>query len=191
VVQRRGAHIRLPVGEHASVAELLAASMIASANDAMVTLTIAASGSEEAFVAAANQKAQSLGASHTHLANATGLSGGTQYSTAENVAVLLQKAYNDPLLHPFLSQSSGVLTTLEGTTRQYKTTNDLLASYVPIEAGKTGFTYEAGENLAIITQSESGHLIGAVVLGSEHRFQDMKALMDWIERNYTFTRQVR
>lgn len=48
--QRLGANIKLPVGQHTTVDDLLSASLIASANDAAVSLAIAASGSEEAFV---------------------------------------------------------------------------------------------------------------------------------------------
>ncbi|MEX0650061.1 MAG: serine hydrolase [Candidatus Andersenbacteria bacterium] len=185
--QRLGAHIRLPVGEHATVSDLLAASAIASANDAMVTLAVASSGSEEAFARYASQYAKDhLGVYNTRLANATGLSGGDQFSTARDIKTLLIAAHQDSLIGPSLSKPSEVLTTVEGTRRAYETTNDLLGTYLPIVVGKTGYTIEAGENLAVITRGESGQQIGAVVLGSSQRFQDMKILVEWIWRNYTW-----
>lgn len=187
VAQRFGAHIRLPVGEHASVQDLLSASAIASANDAMVTLAVATSGSEEAFVEYANTYArEELGLTNTQLANATGLTGGQQFSTADDVRVLLTEAFNDPILGPLLAREGGVLTTTEGTRREYETTNDLLGTYVPIVAAKTGYTIEAGQNLAVITTGANGQRIGAVVLGSDQRFQDMKILVEWIWRNFTW-----
>lgn len=185
-VQRLGAHIKLPIGEHATVQELLEASLIASANDAMVSLAVATGESEDKFVQLANQHAKTIGATHTQIANSTGLTGGTQFSTAEDIRLLLEAAYADTTLRPFLSQRTGVLTTAEGSRRAYKTTNDLLGTYLPIHAAKTGYTIEAGENLAIITAGSGGQEIGVVVLGSRQRFQDTKVVTEWIWRNYTW-----
>ncbi len=184
--QLLGANVKLPIGEHATVEDLLAASMIPSANDAAVALAIAAAGSEEAFVDLANSYAIEHGLEHTKLANATGLTGGEQYSTAYDISQMLSMAYDDTVLRPFLSQGSGVLTTIEGSKRAYKTTNQLLGTYLPVLAAKTGFTLEAGENLALISRSEDDQVVGAVVLGSTQRFQDMKILFEWMWRNFTW-----
>lgn len=185
-IQRQGADIALPVGQHASVQDLLAASLIASANDAVVTLAVAAKGSESDFVDFANQFATQHGYLNTRLANSTGLAGGNQYSTAYDIKGLLTAAYRDPLLRPWLAQEKGVLVTQEGTRHAYKTTDQLLGTYLPILAAKTGYTPQAGENLAIMTEDGQGHKIGAVVLGSDDRFHDMKILVEWIWRNYTW-----
>lgn len=186
VAQRKGANIKLPVGQHATVQDLLAASLIPSANDAAVTLAVATAGSEEAFVALANSHAEALELTDTKLANATGLSGGDQYSTARDIMRALLLIYEDPQLRSYLSAQAGTLHTTEGAARAYKTTDKLLGTYLPILAAKTGYTVEAGQNLAIITQDKAGHTIGAVVLGSDDRFQDMKVLVEWIWRNYTW-----
>ncbi len=186
--QRSGANIRLPVGEHVTGEQLLAASAIASANDAIVTLAVAIAGSEEAFVRELNVYAPTIGALHTKAANATGLSGGEQYSTAQDIRTLLTRAVKDPKLAGYLQQQKGILTTNEGTKRQYETTNKLLGSYLPIVAAKTGYTVEAGENLAIITTGPAGQQVGAVILGSAQRFQDMKIIVEWIWRNYSWNK---
>lgn len=186
VAQRKGANIKLPVGQHATVEELLAASMIPSANDAMVTLAVAAKGSEDAFVMYANDYAARHGLFHTKLINATGLQGGVQYSTANDVMNMLTLAYKDPVLHPYLSQKKGMLVTQEGTKHSYDSTDELIGTYLPILAGKTGYTIQAKENLAIVTVGPKGQKIGAVILGSDDRFQDMKTVVEWIWRNYTW-----
>lgn len=185
-VQRQGADINLPVGQHASVRDLLAASLIASANDAAVSLAITAKDSEEEFVDYANKYAAQHGFFHTKLVNATGLAGGDQHSTAYDVKLLLTAVYRDSLLRASLSQKQGELVTSEGTKRTYKTTNRLLGTYLPILAAKTGYTIEAGENLAILTENVQGRRIGIVMLGSADRFQDTKILVEWIWRNYTW-----
>ncbi len=185
--QRRGAHIRLPIGEHASVYDLLSASLIPSANDAMTALALAAANSEESFVAAANDWAVKHGLTNTKVSNATGLEGdGESYSTARDMKGLLRLAFRDTTLRTLLVSDSGVLRTQEGTIRRYKSTNKLLGTYFPVLAAKTGYTPAAGENLAVITYGEAGQRIGAVVLGSEGRFQDVKTLVEWIFRNYTW-----
>ncbi|OGY30792.1 MAG: hypothetical protein A2805_02055 [Candidatus Andersenbacteria bacterium RIFCSPHIGHO2_01_FULL_46_36] len=184
--QRAGANIKLPVGQHATVEELLAASMIPSANDAIVALAVASKKSEAAFATYANDYAARHGLFHTKLANATGLQGGDQYSTAHDVMKMLTLAYKDPVLKPYLSQKKGVLTTQEGTVRTYDSTDELIGTYLPILAGKTGYTIQAKENLAILTVGPNGQKIGAVILGSNNRFQDMKTVVEWIWRNYTW-----
>jgi serine-type D-Ala-D-Ala carboxypeptidase (penicillin-binding protein 5/6) len=186
--QRLGTHIKLPVGGHARVDELLAASLIASANDAIVTLAEATAGSEAAFVALANEQAQRWGLVDTKLANASGLPGGEQHSTAENIRQLLSRAYADVLLRDYLSQKTGSLQTVEGLSRGYESTNDLLDTYLPVVAAKTGYTVEAGENVAVLTRLPDGHTIGIVVLGSTQRFQDAKILAEWIHRHYRWSR---
>lgn len=184
--QRGGADVGLPIGHHATVQDLLAASLIASANDAIVTLAHASKGSEQAFVQHANEWAVQHGLSDTAAINATGLGGGNQYSSASDIMMLLTMAYRDPLLRPLLRQDRGVITTPEGFRRSYQTTNQLLGTYLPILAAKTGYTPQADENIALVTQDAHGHTIGLVVLGSSARFQDAKTLAAWVWRNYTW-----
>lgn len=185
-VARKGADITLPIGQHVAAQELFEASLIASANDAMVSLAVAASGSEENFVREVNAALAKAGIVDTKLVNATGLEGGQQYSTAQDIRRLLIDLYTDAQIRPLLAAERGVLTTQERQRRVYVSTNKLLNTYVTVLAAKTGYTLEAGENLALITRTDSGHEIGAIVLGSNQRFQDMKALVEWIERNYSW-----
>lgn len=186
-VQRRGAHVRLPVGEHASVYDLLSASLIASANDAMTSLAVAVGQSEEEFTNLANAFAARRGFINTKISNATGLEGdGEAYSTARDIKGIFQLAYRDTTLRTLLVSESGTLRTREGTVRRYRSTNKLLGTYFPVLAAKTGYTPAAGENLVVMTYGENGQRIGAVVLGSEARFQDMKTLVEWMLRNYTW-----
>lgn len=186
ITQRSGANIRLPVGHHAKAGDLMAASLIASANDAVIALAKATATSEADFVSQLNTYARAQGLRHTHLANATGLSGGEQYSTARDIRFLLTAAARDLVLGPLLRQETGVLVTAEGARRAYETTNQLLGTYLPVTAAKTGYTIEAGENLALITTGPGGQRLGAVILGSDNRFQDMKIVIEWIWRNFSW-----
>jgi D-alanyl-D-alanine carboxypeptidase (penicillin-binding protein 5/6) len=182
--QQQGVDVKLPVGEHATVSELLSAGLIASANDTFVTLAMAADGSEEKFAEHVNNYAQQHGFVNTRVHNATGLTGGEQYSTAYDLKEIFRTVLKDPILYTYLGNSRGVLHTQEGTALTYKTTNQLMDTYLPVLAGKTGYTNEALENLIILTRGEKGQRIGVVILGSTARFQDAKVLTEWIWRNY-------
>lgn len=184
--QKKGVGIKLIPGEHISAGDLFEAALIPSANDAMVALAIASKGSESAFVDFANSYAKSHGLFNTLLANSTGLQEGVQHSTARDVQHMLMNAYNDSFLRPFLSQQKGVIISQEGTKHSFISTDKLLGTYLPILAGKTGYTLEAKENLAIITSGAKGQKIGAVILGSDDRFQDMKIVVEYVYRNYTW-----
>jgi len=65
--------------------------------------------------------------------------------------------------------------------------NKLLGTYFPVLAAKTGYTVAAGENLVVMTNGDEGQRIGAVVLGSEQRFYDMKVLVEWVWRNFEWS----
>jgi len=187
VAQRQGVDVDLPPGDHATTSDLLLAGLVASANDAMVALAVAVAGDEDEFAQQVNEFASTRGIAHTRVANATGLSGGLQYSTAHDVRSMLELAYRDPVLQDYLSRQGGTLVTQEGAIRRYTTTNSLLKTYVPVIAAKTGYTVEAKENLALLTKGSSGQQIGAVVLGSDARFQDAKVVVEWIWRNYSWS----
>lgn len=186
IVQRKGVNIRLPVGDKVSVYDLLSAGLIASANDAMVSLAIAMSDTEDEFAATANKFAIKNGAFSTWTSNSTGLGGGEQYSTASDIKELFSLAYRDKIIRGLLASKQGTLTTQAGVSRNYKSTNQLHGTYFPVLAAKTGYTVEAGENLVVMTYGDKGQRIGAVVLGSEARFQDMKTLVEWVWRSYTW-----
>jgi len=184
--QKKGVDISLPVGDKANVYDLLAAGLIASANDAMVSLAVATSGTEDEFSITANEFAKKNGAFSTRVSNSTGLGGGEQYSTAFDIKELFSLAYRDKIIRDLLVSKDGTLTTEAGVSRKYKSTNQLFGTYFPVLAAKTGYTVEAGENLVVMTYGEEGQRIGAVLLGSEARFQDMKTLVEWVWRSYTW-----
>jgi D-alanyl-D-alanine carboxypeptidase (penicillin-binding protein 5/6) len=184
--QLRGAHIRLPPGEHVTVYDLLAAGLIASANDAMTALAVEVAGDETRFAEQATAFAQKHGFTNTRVSNATGLDGGEQFSTARDIKGLFQMAYRDQTLRTLLVSRDGTLHTQENSRRNYESTNELLGTYFPVLAAKTGYTAAAGQNLVVMTYGDQGQRIGAVVLGSTDRFQDIKALVEWVKRNYTW-----
>ncbi len=64
-------------------------------------------GSEEAFVAKMNQRAQSLGLTGTHFENTTGLHHDNHYTTCRDMAAIMTAAMNNPAAKTVLSSYKG------------------------------------------------------------------------------------
>lgn len=177
---RRGADMRLVEGERITVRDLLAGLLIPSANDAAVALAEHVAESEGAFADKMEVVARDLGLARTRVENATGYDSLAQFSSAYDVALLLAEAWQDPVLGVLLRAESMAVSSVDGRFRHpLKTTNRLLGVRSDILGGKTGFTDQAGENLAVIAESPDNHPVVAVVLGSPDRFADMENLLNW------------
>jgi D-alanyl-D-alanine carboxypeptidase len=167
----------LRAGESVPLRTLLEAVAIASANDAATAVAEHLAGSEEAFVARMNAKAQALGLDATHFANAHGLPDPAQRSTAEDLARLTNRLLQD---HP---ESMALL---GGATFLYR--GKVFARRIPlfqdpggVQALKTGFTREAGYNLSVAAW-RAGERFLLIVLGAQTRslsFRDARALLQY------------
>ena len=69
--------------------------MLESANEVCVAVAEHISGSVDAFVELMNQKAASLGCTNTHFTNPNGLPDENHYTTAHDMALIAQAAYNN------------------------------------------------------------------------------------------------
>ena len=84
-----GSQVFLEEGEVQTVETLLKCIIIASGNDAAVTMAEQIGGTEEPFVAQMNEKAKSLGMNNTHFVDCCGLTDSTDhYPTARDVAIM-------------------------------------------------------------------------------------------------------
>lgn len=177
---RAGADMDLVRGERLTVHDLLAGTLIPSANDAAVALAEHVSGTEGAFAERMNQVAQELGLTRTHAVNATGLDHPRHFSSAYDMALLLKHVWNDPLLGIFLRAEGMQVSSVNGRhIRTLRTTNRLLGERTDILAGKTGFTDAAGQSLAVVAEHDKSRPVAAVILGSPDRFAEMNALLNW------------
>ncbi|GAV22337.1 D-alanyl-D-alanine carboxypeptidase family protein [Carboxydothermus pertinax] len=156
-----GSQLYMYAGEEFTFKELLMAVAVASANDACVAVAQTVAGSEQAFVEEMNQRAQELGMTNTHFVNSYGFDDPNHYSTCYDLAILLKEAIKHPL---FLELSQIKEFTLRGGDTRRFNTNKLLWYYRGVDAGKTGWTENAGYCLASTAIKDGLRLI-AVVLG--------------------------
>ena len=76
------------VNDEVSVENLLKGIIVASGNDACVTLAEGIAGSEESFAEMMNEKAAEIGMSSTNFSNSSGINDPDNYSTVRDIALM-------------------------------------------------------------------------------------------------------
>lgn len=180
-----GSQIWLEEGEVMTVAEMTKCVAVVSANDCAVALAEALCGSEEAFVARMNRRAEELGLSDTHFTNCTGLfEDAEHYTCAYDIAVMSREL----LKHEFVRQYT---TLWQDTIRSGEfgltNTNKLVRHYNGCTGLKTGFTSTAMYCLAASAERGGVEYIAVILHGetSQLRFDAARTLLDYAFANYT------
>ncbi len=174
-----GSSLYLSAGDTGTLLDFLYALLLASANDAAVTIAFHIAGSVEAFADLMNARAASLSLSHTHFDNPHGLDSATHYTTAKDLAILAAEAMDHPVFADIVSTKSKVIR-LNGseTVRSFSNHNRLLSSYMGMEGVKTGFTKASGRCLVTSAMREGVRLI-AVTLSCPDDWRSHTALLDY------------
>jgi serine-type D-Ala-D-Ala carboxypeptidase (penicillin-binding protein 5/6) len=157
--------VYLRAGEELTVAALLRAMLVPSANDAAEALALhVGKGSTSRFVAFMNAKGDELGLVDTNFENPHGLDARGHVSSARDATVLVRYALGVPFIRDALDRSTVVLP----GGRDFPTTDDLLVSWPALVGGKTGHTREAGWSQAAGARA-GGATVYGTVLGSDTR----------------------
>ena len=166
--------VYLRAGEELTVAALLRAMLVPSANDAAEALALhVGKGSTSRFVALMNAKGDELGLVDTNFENPHGLDARGHVSSARDATILVRYALGVPFIRDALDRSTVVLP----GGRDFPTTDDLLVSWPALVGGKTGHTREAGWSQAAGASAGGATVYGAV-LGSDTRSSRNGALRD-------------
>ena len=160
-------------GETISIEELLYCMLLESDCDASNILAEAVDTTVEDFVAHMNRKAGELGCHGTHFTNTYGLHNENHYSTAYDLALIMQAALEYDLFRTVIKTPSHKVpaTNLSGE-RFFYNKNALISNlyyegyvYDKCIGGKTGTTDDAGR--CLVAAAEDGdELLISVVLGS-------------------------
>lgn len=161
-----GSQMFLEAGDTYKIDDLFKGIIVVSANDACVQLAEVITGSEEAFVAKMNEKAQKLGMTNTKFVNCTGLPAKNQYSTAHDVSIMLRELLKCRDYHKYSNIWIEDFNHPDGRVTQFVNTNKLVRFYKDCTGGKTGYTSEAGFCLAACAKRENTHII-SVVIGAD------------------------
>lgn len=144
-------------GDIVSVEDLLYGTMVTSGADATMALSVLLMGSEQGLVDAMNALAKRIGMNDSHFVTSSGLHHDDHYSTADDIAKLLQFAWaNDTF-----KQVYGAISYIGTPTDTYKY-GPYMVSYSrtifsklefdEILGAKSGFTLESGRSLASVVK---------------------------------------
>ena len=137
-------------GEEVSMTELLYGAVLPSGAEATQALAIVTAGSEEAFAALMNEKAQELGLQDTHFVDASGLHDENHYTTLSDMAIIMQAALDNPHCREVLTSVNHTSPATAQNPEGVAMTNRFLyrirpqqTGNVDIQAAKTGYTAQA------------------------------------------------
>lgn len=178
----KGTRSRLRVGTRLSREEMLRLALMSSENRAASALSRHYAGGREAFVAAMNRKAESLGLTDTRFEDPTGLTA-ANVSSARDLVKLVAAAHQYPLIREF-STSSEYEVRIGNRTQAFHNTNSLVSSPTwEIGLSKTGFISEAGK--CLVMQAWLNNKPTIIVLldswGKLTRIGDANRIKRWIE----------
>ena len=180
-----GSQIWLKEGEQMTVGEMLKCVTVVSANDCCVALAEHLSGSEEAFVARMNRRAEELGLKDTHFTSCSGLSDSDDhYSCAHDLAVISREL----IRHEGIKAYTTIWTdSIRDGAFGLSNTNKLIRFYPGATGLKTGFTSRAMYCLAATAERDSVEYIAVVLHAptSAGRFESAKALLNYGFGRYT------
>lgn len=190
--------VRLGVktGEQYRLGDLYYALMLESYNDAAVMIAEGVAGSVEAFASMMNEKAVSLGCTHTHFITPNGLDAsdaeGAHASSAKDLALIMRYAIgNDTFLEITQTRSYQFSDTAEQRSFSLNNKNALFDMMDGVISGKTGFTGNAGYCYVCAVEVGDKHLIAAL-LGSgwppnkTYKWQDVKKLMAYGDTHFDY-----
>lgn len=142
-----------------TVEELLYGLMLPSGADAAVTLSHVISGSDAAFAEEMNKKAGELGMTKTHFTNSYGTESADQYSTVNDLALLLRYSLQNDTFRDVFTTEKYVGSNYSFESTLFKKLGNTSVKKGDIIGGKTGYTEEAGLCLASLAEVEGEEYI--------------------------------
>lgn len=161
------------VGETPTLDQVLYGMVLESGADASIAAAVYVAGSEEAFVELMNKKAEEMELKRTHFTNVVGLHAKDHYSTAADMAAILDYAMQDETCRKYLTaveyKYPPTKQNLEGLTFNSTLFSRMFGNEMPgviVKGGKTGYTDEA-ENCVETFADVNGKTYILVIAGDK------------------------
>ena len=180
-----GSQVYLEEGEQMPVSEMIKCVTVVSGNDCAAALAEHVAGSEGAFVARMNQRAQELGMADTTFLNCTGLPAQGHVTSAHDIALMSRELI---LNHPSIRDYTTIwMDSIRNGEFGLTNTNRLVRFYQGATGLKTGFTSSAMYCMSATAERDGMELISVVMKSptSNQRFEDARALLDSGFANYS------
>lgn len=179
-------------GQELTYYDLIATMLIPSGADSAIFIASNSFKNYDEFINKMNEKASELGMNSTHFSNPVGYDDENNYSTIEDVAIMMNYALKNNTLKDILTMEK--YTTSDNKLTVYSTLDSLATKYgVQIDkiiGGKTGTTQRAGRCLASFSDDEGVPLL-VIVVGSPlysnmpYNLIDTEYLYDIIQKEYS------
>jgi len=175
-----GSQVYLEEGEKQTVETLIKCIVIASGNDAAVTMAEFISGSEAEFVKSMNERAMGLGMADTNFEDTCGLTESTNhYTSAYDVALMSRELITKyPQIEEYATiwMENITHTTAQGTSEfGLSNTNKLLKSYDGITGLKTGYTSQAMFCISATARRDGIDLISVIMAAPDSKTRNKDA----------------
>ena len=181
----------MDTGDQLTVRDCLYVMMLKSANEVANALAEHTAGSIPAFSKMMNDKAVSLGCTDSHFNNPSGLNDPRHYTSAYDMALIAQAAFQN---ETFTVIDSSICYDLPATKRNpdgfrvypgHRMMKKNTAQYYSgIIGGKTGYTSLAGNTLVTCAERDGMKLITVVLNGHQTHYIDTKAMLDFGFANF-------
>lgn len=191
-----GSGIARDYGEQMTLEQCLYGVMLESANECAYAVAEHVGGTVENFVGMMNAKAKELGCTNTHFANPHGLQDENHYTTAHDMALIAQAAYQNETFRIIIGTK---MYTIPPTNKHAEETvlrnhHDMLCTYHNANrkylypycvGGKTGYTATANSTLVTYAEKDGMTLICVVMdTQSPNQFIDTVNLFDYAFDNF-------
>ena len=148
------------VGDEVSVENLLRGIIVASGNDACVTLAEGIAGSEEEFAVMMTSKAQEIGMYNTNFTNASGINDPDNYSTARDILIMSNYLIrNFPDFYKYFAEKEFTWDRTGGDPITQGNRNPLLYKNMGADGIKTGYLAVEKYSLASSVERKGRRLI--------------------------------
>ena len=182
------------IGEKMTMEESLYGMMHESANECAWAIAEHVGGTEENFVKMMNEKAKSLGCTHTHFDNPNGLPDKKHWTTALDMAKISRAAYQNPVFAKITGTKTYVIPpTNKHKDSTYLNNHHCMLNYYHTSkylydycvGGKTGYTVAAKSTLVTYAKKDGRTLVCVVMCAqTPNHWLDTRKLLDWGFKNF-------
>ena len=188
-------HISRDIDEKMTMEQCLYGMMLASANECAWAIGEHVAGSMPEFTTMMNEKAESLGCTHTHFNNPNGLPDENHYTTAHDMALIASAAFHNETFRTICGTGTYTIPVTNKHSEPtylanhhkmlypYKGVRDYLYDYC--KGGKTGYTIAAGNTLVTFAEKD-GMTLACVIMSAEtpYHYTDTINLFEYCFENF-------
>lgn len=179
---KQGSKMFVDLNTAVKVEDLLQGVIVQSGNDATIVLAEGLAGTEDAFAAQLNKKAQELGMTNSHFMNASGWPDPEHYSTARDLAILGRALIkNFPKYYKYFAEKEYTYNKIKQGNR-----NPLLYHNGGGDGIKTGHTEDGGYGL-MGSGIQDGRRVVFVLNGmkdGQDRAEQSERVLEWALKNF-------